>query len=76
MTVLGGILRKERKKSVYLYLGARLQTKKPKAVVKLDTLSVEHVRMLKLRLIKHLGKISGGFTLAWAGGGRVLLKCH
>lgn len=54
ITILAGIFRKQIKKNVYLYLGARMETKRPNMVVKLDTRGVEHVRMLKPRLIQHL----------------------
>lgn len=53
ITILAGIFRKQMK-NVYLYLGARMETKRPNVVVKLDMCGVEHVRMLKPRLIKHL----------------------
>lgn len=52
--ILAGIFRKERKKERSVFIcGARMETERPKAVVKLDTFGVEHARMLKPRLIRH-----------------------
>lgn len=47
-----------------------METERRKAVVKLDTCSVEIARILKPRLIRHLSlehmdKRCGGFILAW-----------